>query len=128
MAEDKHLPSRHPIEKFGNGGFRFGGMSHQGSLLILPSGMRALDALLIGDVTPAQLSGLVHEKQAIDFVIVGTGAEMLRMPPALSEFLKGEGLHIDAMSTSSAVSVYNVLLAEDRRVAAILIAVGAAHG
>ena len=29
-------PGRAPIDAYGNGGFRFAGMSHRGSLLILP--------------------------------------------------------------------------------------------
>ena len=36
-----HLPGRYAIDAFGAGGFRFGDMSHRGSLLILPSGMWA---------------------------------------------------------------------------------------
>ena len=33
-----HLPEQAPIEAYGNGGFRFAGMSHRGSLLCLPAG------------------------------------------------------------------------------------------
>jgi uncharacterized protein len=37
----KFLPQVLPIASFGDGGFRFGAMSHLGSLLVLPDGMRA---------------------------------------------------------------------------------------
>ncbi len=37
------LPGRHAIEGYGSGGFRFGGMSHRGSILAAPSGVRAVD-------------------------------------------------------------------------------------
>ena len=36
-----HLPQPAPIEAYGKGGFRFGGMSHRGSLLCLPDGIWA---------------------------------------------------------------------------------------
>ena len=36
---EAHFPGRAPIEAYGNGGFRFAGMSHRGSLLCLPSGI-----------------------------------------------------------------------------------------
>lgn len=121
--DGKHLPGRHPIEKFGNGGFSFGGMSHRGSLLILPSGMRALPAIAIEDVTTSQLPELVAEKDLIDFLLIGTGAAMRRLPKTLTDWFSTHAIHHDAMSTSAAVSTYNVLLAEERRVAAILIAV-----
>ena len=32
-----HYPGRAPIDSYGNGGFRFAGMSHRGALLCLPS-------------------------------------------------------------------------------------------
>ena len=36
-----HYPYQAPIDAYGNGGFRFAGMSHKGSLLCMPSGMDA---------------------------------------------------------------------------------------
>lgn len=121
--EGKYLPGRHPIEKFGGGGFRFGGMSHRGSLLVLPSGMRAISACRIEDLTALQLGELVAEKDQVDFLLVGTGAAMKRLPRPLSAWLGGNSFRPDAMATPAAVSTYNVLLAEGRRVAAVLIAV-----
>lgn len=121
--DGKHLPGQHPIEKLGNGGFRFGGMSHRGSLLILPSGMRALPANTIENVTTSQLLHLADEKELIDFLLIGTGTAMKRLPKTLADWFSSHAIHHDAMSTSAAVSTYNVLLAEERRVAAILIAV-----
>ena len=35
------FPGRAPIDAYGNGGFRFAGMSHRGSILCLPSGIHA---------------------------------------------------------------------------------------
>ncbi len=40
-ADAPHLPHPAPIDAYGNGGFRFGGMSHRGSLLCLPDGIWA---------------------------------------------------------------------------------------
>ena len=34
-----HFPRPAQIDAYGNGGFRFAGMSHQGSILCLPSGI-----------------------------------------------------------------------------------------
>ncbi|MHB1111361.1 MAG: Mth938-like domain-containing protein, partial [Devosia sp.] len=41
MPAEGHYPYQAPIDAYGNGGFRFAGMSHRGSLLCLPTGMRA---------------------------------------------------------------------------------------
>lgn len=119
----KHLPGRHPIEKFGDGGFRFGGMSHRGSLMVLPSGMSALQASSLETLDPKSLQGLATEKDDIDFLLIGTGERMQRLPQHLQAWLSSQNLRADIASTGAAVSTYNILLAEDRRVAAVLIAV-----
>ncbi len=44
-----------PIDAYGNGGFRFGGMSHRGSLLCFPDGMWAWPVTSVADLTEASL-------------------------------------------------------------------------
>jgi uncharacterized protein len=124
--EDRFLPHRATIEGFGSGGFRFGSYSHLGSLLILPSGMRAWAPRSMGHVTHSDLAILLQERAVIDFLLIGTGSEVARLPQAAGRALTG--MNFDCMTTSAAVSTYNVMLAEDRRVAACLIAVDKAHG
>jgi uncharacterized protein len=117
----KFLPQVFAIASFGDGGFRFGDHSHLGSLLILPSGMRAWD---IGEkLRPQDFAELIREKSEIDFVILGTGAEMMRPARNMLAFFAAENLNVEYMSTSSAVHTFNVMLAEKRRVAAALVAV-----
>jgi uncharacterized protein len=123
VAPEKFLPGRHQIEGFGKNGFRFGGMSHQGSLLILPSGMRAVDTASIDLVQVADLAMIVAEKADIDFLLIGVGAGIAPLPLALRDHLKSENINFDVMDTRAAARTYNVVLAEDRRVAALLIAI-----
>jgi uncharacterized protein len=111
----KFLLQRYPIASFGNGGFRFGGHSHSGHLLVLPSGMRAWDGI--------DFSELLAERADIDFVLMGTGAQMMRPLRAVFDLFTRENLPFDFMSTSSAVHTYNQVLSERRRVAAAFIAV-----
>jgi uncharacterized protein len=119
---ERFLPGRHPIDAFGNGGFRLGGVSHQGSLLIVPSGARALPELAV-----QHLTALADEKADIDMLLIGTGPDIAPLPKAVREFLKAENINFDLMSTNAAVRTYNVVLGEDRRVAAIMIAVDRAY-
>jgi uncharacterized protein len=118
----KLLPQLLPIASFGDGGFRFGSMSHLGSLLVTPKGMRAWP--IGGPLREADFSQILQEKALIDFVILGTGQEMRRPNLALRNFFAAENLNVDFMSTSSAVHTYNVMLAEGRRLAAAFVAVG----
>lgn len=121
--EEKFLPGRHPITKFGEGGFHFNGMSHRGSLLIVPSGMRAIPAKVIAELDPQQLVIVAQEKAEIDFLLIGTGKTIAHAPVALAQWLKAEGINFDVMDTAAALRTYNVVLDENRRVAAVLIAV-----
>ncbi len=111
----KFLPQVLPITSFGDGGFRFGSHSHLGSLLVLPSGMRAWD--------DADFAALIAEKAEIDFVLLGTGTDMKRPSRKVLELFASENLNVDFMSTSSAVHTYNVMHAEGRRLAAAFVAV-----
>jgi uncharacterized protein len=120
---DGFLPGLHPIEAYGSGGFRFGGMSHRGSILVLPSGIRKWEALALADCTIEGLLPLLSEKSDIDLVLFGLGAMPLRLPAAISARLGEETIRFETMSTSSAAMTYNVLLQENRRAAACLLAI-----
>lgn len=110
-----HYPGQPPIEAYGNGGFRFAGMSHRGSLLLLPHGTFAWDGEDVAAVFTA--------RDAIDMFLLGTGKIMTRPPQPLRDRFAKSGIQFDYMATGFAVSTYNLLLGERRKVAAGLIAV-----
>lgn len=124
----RFLPGRHLIDSFGNGGFRLAGVSHQGSLLVTPSGVRALEADSIAALTVESLQQLIAEKTDFDMMLVGTGRDIAPLPKRVREALAAAQIGFDLMSTNAAVRTYNVVVAEERRVAAILIAVDKAYG
>ncbi len=125
---ERFLPGRHQIESFGNGGFRLGGVSHQGSIVITPTGVRACSATDVATLTDQHFASVVMEKNAIDMVLIGTGRDMAFLTKPVAQYLRQLGIGYDTMSTNAAVRTYNVVQAEDRRVAAILIAVDKAYG
>ena len=118
-----HYPARAPIEAYGNGGFRFAGMSHQGSLLVLPSGMYRWDVSDLASLNAKDFEQVFAEAKDIDFLLLGTGAAMGRPAKPIIEIFARQNLPIDFMSTGSAVRTYGVLLAEKRKVGAAFIAV-----
>ncbi len=118
-----HYPARAPIEAYGNGGFRFAGLSHQGSLLVLPSGMYRWDVTELASMKPNDFALVFTEARDIDFMLLGTGVAMSSPPKPIIELFAKRSLPLDFMSTGSAVRTYGVLLAEKRKVAAAFIAV-----
>lgn len=118
----KH-PQPAPIDAYGNGGFRFAGMSHRGSLLCLPSGIRDWPVRSIASLTVEAIAPVLAEKDRLDVVLFGTGADFVALPGEVRDALAAAGLWAETMTTGAAARTYNVLLGEGRQVGAALIAV-----
>lgn len=123
IIREAHFPGRAPLDAYGNGGFRFADMSHRGSLLCLPSGIHGWEPGDVAKLGEADFSLILAEADDIDILLVGTGTELRPLPPALRQRFREASISADPMSTGAAVRTYNVLLAEDRAVAAALVAV-----
>jgi uncharacterized protein len=121
-----HYPQQVLIDAYGNGGFRFADMSHRGSLLCLPSGMHGWDVESPGQLTLESLQPVLAAASRIDVLLIGLGADIAGLPPGIREALRAESIIVEAIATGGAVRTYNVLLAEERAVAAALIAVASA--
>ncbi|WP_115052111.1 Mth938-like domain-containing protein [Brucella canis] len=120
---EAHFPGRAPIDAYGNGGFRFAEMSHRGSILCLPSGIHGWEPKTPPLLSRADLGAILEEASYIEILLVGTGMDLRRIPEDVRALLRQHHISSDPMSTGAAVRTYNVLLAEDRAVAAALIAV-----
>ena len=118
-----HFPGRAPIDAYGNGGFRFADMSHRGSILCLPSGIHGWEPDDPAALRPEDFERLFQQTERVEILLVGTGRDLKPFPAALRQALRDAGISADPMSTGAAVRTYNVLLAEDRAVAAALVAV-----
>lgn len=81
----------------------------------------------MNDIRAEDFSNVMEEAAAIDFLLIGTGAAMQRLPEHVSTLLAGASIRHDGMSTSAAIHTYNIVLAEGRRVAAALVAVENVH-
>jgi len=128
MADDlgsdaPHLPTPAQIEAYGNGGFRFGGMSHRGSLLCFPDGMWAWPVASMADVSERTLAQVFARSETLDVFLIGAGRDPALLPQRLRALFHDHSISVDVMTTGAAVRTYNVLLAENRRAGVGLIAV-----
>ena len=121
--DEPHLPRQVLIDAHGAGGFRFGGMSHRGSVLCLPQGIWAWPVVSPDDVTDDALSRVFATPVDLDFFIIGSGTAPWRPPEALRARFREAHLSLDTMTTGPAVRTFNVMLMEGRRVGAGLIAI-----
>lgn len=99
-----------PVDGYGPGFFRVGGAVLRGPVLVTPGSAGGWTGL---DDTAA-IGALAGE---IDVLVLGTGGEMAPVPQPLAEAAEAAGIGVEPMATPSACRVFNVLLAEGRRVA-----------
>ena len=118
-----HYPARAPIDADGNGGFRFAGMSHRGSIRVCRAGYEPGDPLTMAQVTLEALAPAMAERNAMDLLLLGTGAAQVFPARELRHSFQLAGIALEAMATGAAARTYNVLLAEGRQVGAALLAV-----
>ena len=122
-AAPARYPGRVPIEAYGNGGFRFGGMSHRGSILCLPSGVHAWPVANASELTLANLAAVLAELERPQFLLLGTGRTQAFPALSVRRIFDAKGVGLEIMDTGAAARTYNVLLAEQRPVSAALLAV-----
>jgi len=120
---DGFVPGRHLIDAYGNGGFRFADMSHRGSILALPSGIRAWSPTSGREIAPEALDPVVVEAAGIELLLLGTGSAIEPLPEPVRRRIRDAGIGLNVMQTGAAARPYNILVAEHRKVAAALICV-----
>jgi uncharacterized protein len=118
-----HLPRQALIDAHGGGGFRFAGLSHRGSLLCLPDGIWAWPVTEPAQASEETLARVFAQTGELDFFVFGTGAAPWIVPEPLRARFRAAQVSLDTMTTGAAVRTYNVMLMENRRVGAGLIAI-----
>jgi uncharacterized protein len=123
VMREAHFPGRAPVDAYGNGGFRFADMSHKGSILCLPSGIHGWEPADPSKLSIDDFELVLAQSSEFDVLLIGMGADIRPVPKLLRDAFRERHIIADPMSTGAAVRTFNVLLAEDRRVAAALICV-----
>jgi uncharacterized protein len=111
---------RQIIERYAASGFRVSGVIYHGPILVFPDLTVAWDAASASDVTRETLAPVI-ERGGVEILLLGLGRSTSAISAALRTALRTAGIALEAMDTGAACRTYNVLVAEDRRVAAALI-------
>jgi uncharacterized protein len=111
------------VTSYGDGLFRFGEESVQGSVLLFPEKVLSWPHTSLETIDLGAFDAFLESASEIDILLFGMGE---RMKPVRSEIragLRQHGIVVEPMDTGAACRTFNVLLAEGRRVAAAMIAV-----
>jgi len=115
VASDRKI-----IQSYGKGGFKISGEDFTGAVLVFPSLVTSWDV----PEDPGQLE-ITHfapliGADGVDVVLFGGGEKQVFLPPDIREMLAAQGVIVESMDTGAACRTYNVLLAEERNIAAAL--------
>ncbi|MBI3503683.1 MAG: Mth938-like domain-containing protein [Proteobacteria bacterium] len=116
-------PDRKVVDAYGKGGFTIRGTLYRGPIVLLPDDVVAWEFADIAALTVADFAVLTALEPARrpNILLIGMGARTHFVTPAVRAGLRAVGIVADLMDTGAACRTYNVLLAEERRVAACLV-------
>lgn len=111
------------IEAYGEGGFRVSAQRYEGSVLVLPQQTLPWNVKAWESVQAEDFAPIFQSEPAPEMLVIGCGADFQMIPSKLKQLFRQRGIAVEAMDTGAACRTYNVLMAEGRRVAAVLIGV-----
>ncbi|MEM0977651.1 MAG: Mth938-like domain-containing protein [Pseudomonadota bacterium] len=103
-----------PIDGYGPGFFRIGGDVFAGPTLITPRAVTQWAGL--GD-----WDAIVDAWPSFDVLFIGMGDAVAPLSKKDAALLRDAGIAFETMASPSAARTYNVLLSEQRRIAAALV-------
>jgi uncharacterized protein len=111
---------RQVIERYGASGFRIAGVIWRGPVLVFPDLTVRWTGAAEAGVSEESLKPVV-EHGGVEILLLGLGGRMSAVTRDLRAALRQAGIALEPMETGAACRTYNVLLSEDRRVAAALL-------
>jgi uncharacterized protein len=101
--------------------FRISDIEYLGAVIVLPERTLPWPVDSIASVAPDDFTSLLILPRPADLLLLGCGAAMQLLPAAARAALKQAGVIVEPMDTGAACRTFNVLMGEDRRVAAALL-------
>jgi len=112
------------IQSYSAGSFRVSGAVYDHPIMVFPD--RVEKWTFDGDpqnLKPDDFNQIISYAPELDVVLFGGGKSLQFLNPELRRHFSDSGLVVESMDSGAACRTYNVLLAEGRRVAALLLPV-----
>jgi len=111
------------VQSYGDGRFTISGQTYEGSVLVFADRVVPWPVGSFEEITPDSLQPVTAAEADIGVLLLGCGQRMQLVTKALRDPVREAGVVIEPMDTGAAARTFNVLLMEERRVAAALLAV-----
>ncbi|MBO6785107.1 MAG: Mth938-like domain-containing protein [Alphaproteobacteria bacterium] len=110
------------VEAYGPGRFRVSGTVHETSVIVFAERTIPWSVARFGDLGAEDFAPVLEMADELEILLLGCGPRMELVPSRLRDPLRARGVVIEPMDTGAAARTFNLLLSEDRQVAAALIA------
>lgn len=114
---------RQVIQSYGDGKFRISEKQYEQALLVFPQHTIPWSPVDENNLRLNDFEAVLKAKPAIDILLLGCGKTTLFVPLTLRDAIKERGIVLEPMDTGAACRTFNILLGEDRRIAAALMVV-----
>jgi len=109
----------HSFSGYGEGFVMVNGQRHEGSMIVMPERLLAWDVKDFDSLKEADFQ--VFFELNLEILLLGTGPKQRFPHPRLTQALMRKRVGVEAMDLQAACRTYNILMAEERRVAAALL-------
>ena len=114
---------RNIIQSYGNGKFQINDKQYDHSVLVLPDQIIPWTPIDTNNLIVDDFKKVLTVGPIVELLLLGCGKTTWFLPLPLRDELKEMGLVLEPMDTGAACRTFNVLLGEDRRIAAALMLV-----
>ena len=111
---------RQLIESYGDGAFKISGVVYTAPVIVFPESCFSPDYFEADQSNFRLLREVFQTSYSPSVLLYGTGKNTSLIPEIEKEFVRQQNCVLDIMNTGAACRTFNVLCAEDRRVAAVL--------
>ena len=114
---------RNIIQSYGNGKFQISDKRYDHSVLVFPDQIIPWSPIDINNLIVDDFKKVLTVGPIVELLLLGCGKTTWFLPLPLRDELKEMGLVLEPMDTGAACRTFNVLLGENRRIAAALMLV-----
>jgi len=117
-----HAPAPSALNTFsgyGEGFVMVNGQRHEQNVIVMPEQLLPWSATGFDALTEADFQGFLELN--LEILLLGTGPKQRFPHPRLTRALMAKRIGVEAMDLQAACRTYNILMAEQRRVAAALL-------